>query len=331
MRVWKTKISMGCLLFLLGWSEGGFSEDTGEASEGWLYPFESATFDLKITLEVGGREMKADGQGWCKRNKVRWDMVMSGQHISHLYDGERAYHILLNRGMAMEVPLSQMRITPEGIPEYRKYDGKQAGSEEVGGKMADIYEYERPVEQPGRLPGSADYVKDWIWRGKEFPLKSVVTSERARNTTVVSNIAIGAAVSDSLFELPSEVRNSVRRLGEDWRTSRRSSGMEPPHIGRSGDVSLGALPRGVPIYPGAEKKMQRVMAGGGIIVAHYTSEDSLMQIVRFYETRMKQMGWIVRGGYEDEDYMISCRKGIAACRITVMEQKKKRRIGIEIQ
>jgi len=331
MHTWKTKIMMGCLLFLLGWSEGGFSEEAGGSGEGWLYPFELGTFDLKITLELGGRKMEGDGHGWYKRNKVRWDMVMAGQHISRLYDGERAYHILLNRGIAIEVPLSQMRITPEGIPEYRKYDGKQTGSEEIEGKTTDIYEYERPVEQPGRLPGSVDYVKDWIWRGKEFRLKSVVTSERGKSTTVVYNVTINTAVSDSLFQLPREVRDSVRRLGEDWRGSRRSSGMEPPQIGRSGDVSLGALPRGVPIYPGAEKKMKRQMAGGRIIVAHYTSEDSLKQIVHFYETRMKEMGWIVRGSYDEEEYVISCRKGIAVCRIAVSEQKKKRRIGIEIQ
>lgn len=337
MCTWKTRMVMGGLFFLLGWIEGGFSEEVGGGGEGWLYPFESATFDLKITLEVGGREIQADGYGWYKRNKVRWDMVMAGQHISHLYDGERAYYVLLDRGIAVEVPPSQMRITPEGIPEYRKYDGKKVGAdtlrpaEEMEDQIVDIYEYERPVEQPGRRSGSVDQVKDWIWRGKDFPLKSVVTSERARSTTVVSNIAINAAVSDSLFQLPSEVRNSVRRLGEDWRGSGTSSGMEPPQLGRSKGVSLGALPRGVPVYPGAKEKTKRQMAGGRIIVAHYTSEDSLMQIVRFYETRMKEMGWIVRGGYEEEDYVITCRKGIAGCRITVMEQKKKRRIGIEIQ
>jgi len=321
---------IGCLLCLLGWSKEAFSE------ERWLYPFESATFDLKITLEVEGRKMEGDGHGWYKRSKVRWDMVMAGQHISNLYDGERAYNILLNRGIAIEVPLSQMRSPAEGIPEYRKYEGKRVGSEEIEGKTTDIYEYERPVERPverpGRPPGSVDYVKDWIWRGKEFPLKSVVTSERARSTTVVSNIAIGAAVSDSLFQLPREVRDSVRRLGEDWREYRKpSSGMEVPHIGRSKDALSGTLPRGIPVYPGAEKKMKRQMAGGRIIVAHYTSEDSLMQIVHFYETRMKEMGWIVRGSYDEEEYVISCRKGIAVCRIAVSEQKKKRRIGIEIQ
>jgi hypothetical protein len=293
-------------------------------------------------MEVGGRKMQAHGQGWYKRNKLRWDMVMAGQHISSLYDGQRAYTILLNRGIALEIPPSQMRITAEVLPEYRKYEGKHVGSEEIEGKMTDIYEYERPAQPSGRSPGSADRVKDWIWRGKEFPLKTVVTSEEGRNTTVVhnivinaavsTNIVINAAVSDSLFQLPKAVRNSVRRLGEDGREKRTpSSGMESPQIGRSGGASLEALPRGVPIYPGAKKRMRRQMAGGRIIVVAYTSEDSLKQIVRFYETRMKEMGWMVRGGYEEGEYAISCRKGIASCRIAVSERKKKRRIGIEIQ
>ena len=266
-----------------------------------------------------------------QKNKLRWDMVMTGQHISSLYDGQRAYTILLDRGIALEIPPSQMRIT-KGIPEYRKYEGRQLGSEEIEGKMTDIYEYERPVEQPGRPPGSTDRVKDWIWRGKGLPLKTIVTSEQGRNTTVVHNIVIDAAVSDSLFQLPKAVRNSVRQLDEDGREKRTpSSGMESPRIGRSGGASLDALPRGVPIYPGAEKRMTRQMAGGRIIVAAYTSEDSLKQIVRFYETRMKEMGWMVRGSHEEDEYAISCRKGIASCRIAVSEQKKKRRIGIEIQ
>ncbi len=319
-KIW---ILIGGLLFL---SEGGLAE------EKWLFPFESGTFDLDITMEVGGRKMQADGQGWYKKNKLRWDMVMTRQHISNLYDGQRAYTILLDRGFALEIPPSQMRITAEGLPEYRKYKGKQVGSEEIEGKMTDIYEYERPAQSSGRPLGSTDRVKDWIWRGKEFPLKSVVTSEQGRNTTVVHNIVIDAAVSDSLFRLPKAVRNSVRRLGEGFRESRTpSSGMESPQIGRSGGASLEALPRDVPIYPGAEKRMRRQMAGGRIIVVAYTSEDSLKQIVRFYETRMKEMGWMVRGGYEENEYAISCRKGIASCRIAVSEQKKKRRIGIEIQ
>ncbi len=323
MRLSKIGILIGGLLFL---SEGGFAEEKR------LFPFESATFDLNITMEVGGRKMEADGQGWYKKNKLRWDMVMAGQHISSFYDGQRAYTILLNRGIALEIPPSQMRITTEGLPEYRKYEGKHVGSEEIEGKMTDIYEYERPAQPTGPSQGSTDRVKDWIWRGKEFPLKTVVTSEEGRNTTVVYNIVINAAVSDSLFRLPKAVRNSVRRLGEDWREAGTpSSGMEPPQIGRSGVASLEALPRGVPIYPGAKKRMRRQMAGGRIIVVAYTSEDSLKQIVRFYETRMKEMGWMVRGGYEEGEYAISCRKGIASCRIAVSEQKKKRRIGIEIQ
>lgn len=323
MRLSKIGILIGGLLFL---SEGGFAE------EKWLFPFESGTFDLNITMEVGGRKMQAHGQGWYKKNKLRWDMVMAGQHISSLYDGQRAYTILLDRGIALEIPPSQMRITAEGLPEYRKYEGKQVGSEEIEGKMTDIYEYERPAQASGRPPGSADRVKDWIWRGKEFPLKTVVTSEQGRNTTVVTNIVMNAAVSDSLFQLPKAVRNSVRQLGEDGREKRTSSsGMESPRIGRSGETSLELLPRGIPIYPGAKKRMRRQMAGGRIIVAAYTSTDSLKQIVRFYETRMREMGWMVRGGYEEKEYAISCRKGIASCRIAVSEQKKKRRIGIEIQ
>jgi outer membrane lipoprotein-sorting protein len=322
MRLCRIGILIGGLLFL---SERGFAE------EKWLFRFESATFDLNITMEVGGRKMQAHGQGWYKENKVRWDMVMARQHISSLYDGQRAYTILLDRGIALEIPPSQMRIT-KGLPEYLKYEGRQVGTEEIEGKMTDIYEYERPAQPSGRPPGSADRVKDWIWRGKEFPLKTVVTSEQGRNTTVVHNIVINAAVSDSLFQLPKAIRNSVRRLGEDGQGKRTpSSGMESPQIGRSEGASLEALPRGVPIYPGAEKRMRRQMAGGRIIVVAYTSEDSLKQIVRFYETRMKEMGWMVRGGYEENEYAISCRKGIASCRIAVSEQRKKRRIGIEIQ
>lgn len=322
MRLCQIGILMGGLLFL---SEGGFAE------EKWLFPFESGTFDLDITMAVGGRKMQAHGQGWYKKDKLRWDMVMAGQHISSLYDGQRAYTILLDRGIAQEIPPSQMRIT-KGLPEYRKYEGRHVGSEEIEGKMTDIYEYERPAQLSGRPPGSTDRVKDWIWRETEFPLKTVVTSQQGRNTTVVTDIVIDAAVSDSLFQLPKSVRNSVRRLGEDGRGKRiPSSGMESPRIGRSGEASLEPLPRGVPIYPGAKKRMRRQMAGGRIIVAAYTSGDSLTQIVRFYETRMREMGWMVRGGYEENEYAISCRKGIASCRIAVSEKKKKRRIGIEIQ
>ncbi len=61
------------------------------------------------------------------------------------------------------------------------------------------------------------------------------------------------------------------------------------------------------------------------------SGNILKQIVRFYKTRMKEMGWIVLGTYDEEEYVVSCRKGIASYRIAVSEQKKKRRIGIDIQ
>ncbi|MFH1008624.1 MAG: hypothetical protein V1800_14180 [Candidatus Latescibacterota bacterium] len=317
---------VGCFLCLCGGSGGALAEEV------WLYPFESATFDLSITMELGGQKMEADGQGWYKRDMLRWDRVLAGQHISSRYDGHRAYDLLVGRGIALEIPPSQMRITPEGIPEYRKYKGWLVGFEAIDGRTADIYEYERTVQQPGRPPGSVDRVKDWIWRGKELQVKSIVSCEQGVVTTVLANIVVNATVPDSLFQIPKALQNSVRLLEADKpNNGLPAPGMESPQIRRSDGASFEGLPRGVPIYPGSEIRARRQMAGGRIIVVAYTSPDSLTQIARFYETRMKEMGWIVRGGYEEEAYAISCQKGIASCRITVSQLKKKRRIGIEIQ
>ena len=80
--------------------------------------------------------------------------------------------------------------------EYLKsVKAKPLGQERIEGKLCDVYQI--TYSQTGAKS------KIWVWKGKNFPLKSVMTVGSETITTRYRNVQMGINIPDSLFKLPS--------------------------------------------------------------------------------------------------------------------------------
>jgi len=314
-----------------------------------LYPFASAAFEVKMRVTgPDGKTERYAGQGWYKQGMWRMDVERQGQIISELYDGENAYVFFRTRRMAIQVPLSEIGLTEDGVPEYQYYGGEHVGEDRVGNETTDVYEYEKPVRPipslgarqiEGMPRPTTARVRTWIWRGKAFPLRWEMSAGGTTIERSLHHVVLDVPLPDDAFQLPSEVAvqsavpappDRMKRL-EPTFSPGGTLGMEVPHVARSAEGTVGDLPRGVPVYPGAEKIMHRHMAGGMISVASYVSADSVETISQFYQQKMKRMGWWIRVKHEGDEETITCERGVASCIIGLQRKKGKTRISLQIR
>lgn len=314
-----------------------------------LYPFASAAFEL--TMRITGPDRKTEhyaGQGWYKQGMLRMDIEQEDQIISELYDGEKAYVFFRTRRMAIQVPLSEIGLTEDGVPEYQYYGGENVGEDRIGNETTDVYQYEKPVRPvPSAEARSAEgitgpdtaRVRAWIWRGKMFPLRWEMVAGGMTTERSLHHVMLDVPLPDDLFQLPAEVAvqtavptppDMMKRL-EPTFSPGGILGMEVPHVSRSAQAPTGDLPRGIPVYPGAEKVMHRQMAGGMISVITYVSSDSVEAISQFYQQKLKRMGWWTRVKHEEGEETITGERGIASCIIGLQREKGKTRISIQIR
>lgn len=137
---------------------------------------------------------------WIKGNNMRMEQIAEGEKMITLMKEGTMYLCYPSQKMAMKMDISAGvgqggQENPKDMMEYLKsVKAKPLGQEKIEGKLCDVYQITYP--QPGAKG------KIWVWREKNFPLKSVMTMGSEVITTRYRNIQMGISIPDSYFKLP---------------------------------------------------------------------------------------------------------------------------------
>ncbi len=137
---------------------------------------------------------------WIKGNNMRIEQIAKGEKMITLMKEGAMYLYYPSQKMAMKMDISAGagqggQENPKDMIEYLKsVKAKPLGQERIDGKLCDVYRITYP--QTGARG------KVWVWRGKKFPLKSVMTVGSETITTRYRNIQMGINIPDNYFELP---------------------------------------------------------------------------------------------------------------------------------
>ncbi|MFH1877946.1 MAG: hypothetical protein ABH883_03985 [Candidatus Omnitrophota bacterium] len=173
-----TAIVISCLLPLNAFAYTASFKQVAKDSNG------TATLDIRI-----------------KDNMTRIEAVSSGRKIITITNNNGIYNYLPDENIAVKFPLDQATkekiINPVDYMQFiRDLNTDTSGTEEIDGKLCDIYEY---VDKP-----TSSNVKVWIWKEKEFPVQMefVDPSIGASLTVFLTDIEINQPIPDDIFDLP---------------------------------------------------------------------------------------------------------------------------------
>jgi len=138
---------------------------------------------------------------WIKGNNMRMEQIAEGEKMITLMKEGTMYLYYPAQKMAMKMDISAGagqggQENPKDMMEYLKsIKAKPLGQEKIEGKLCNVYQITYP--QTGAKG------KIWVWKGKNFPLKSVMTVGSETITTRYRNVQMDISIPDSYFELPS--------------------------------------------------------------------------------------------------------------------------------
>ncbi len=137
---------------------------------------------------------------WIKGNNMRMEQIAEGEKMITLMKKGTMYLYYPAQKMAMKMDISVGagqggQENPKDMMEYLKsVKAKPLGQEKIEGKLCNVYQITYP--QTGAKG------KIWVWRGKNFPLKSVMTVGSETMTTKYRNVQMDINIPNSYFELP---------------------------------------------------------------------------------------------------------------------------------
>jgi outer membrane lipoprotein-sorting protein len=147
---------------------------------------------------------------WIKGNNMRMEQIAEGEKMITLMKEGIMYLYYPTQKMAMKMDISAGtgrggQENPKDMMEYLKsIKAKPLGQEKIEGKLCNVYQI--TYSQTG-LPAEASAKagakgKVWVWKEKNFPLKSVMTMGSEVITTRYRNVQMDISMPDSYFELP---------------------------------------------------------------------------------------------------------------------------------
>lgn len=147
---------------------------------------------------------------WIKGNNMRMEQIAEGEKMITLMKEGAIYLYYPSQKMAMKMDISAGagqggQENPKDMVEYLKsIEAKPLGQERIEDKLCDVYQITYP--QTG-LPAEASAEagakgKIWVWKEKNFPLKSVMAVGSETITTEYRNVQMGISIPDSYFEIP---------------------------------------------------------------------------------------------------------------------------------
>jgi len=155
------------------------------------------SFDQIITSSSQGT---MTSKVWIKGEKMRMEQIAEGEKMITLMKEGTMYLYYPAQKMAMKMDISAGagqggQENPKDMMEYLKsVKAKPLGQEKIEGKLCHVYQITYP--QTGAKG------KIWVWKGKNFPLKSVMTVGSETITTRYRNVQMDISIPNSYFELP---------------------------------------------------------------------------------------------------------------------------------
>lgn len=197
------------------------------------FDYQHAQWTAQMTqTEESGKVTKTSSKIWIAGNKMRMETTdkKTGELAVMISDGKDEYMYSPKEKTATKMG-AMMRGMMTGMLDSkafkeaaeRRKNAKKAGTETVSGKPCTIYAYQQT------FGGLTSDVKEWVWTGKNFPMKTVVKTPQQKMTimgmtstvpastteTLVTDLVVNKPAAASLFQLPAgtKVQDMDKMMG----------------------------------------------------------------------------------------------------------------------
>ena len=159
----------------------------------------SASYDQKITQ---GSQVVM-GQVTIHDEMFRMEATVDGQATVTIRNTSGIYTYLPQQRMAMKIseldPSQQPLQHADNYQQYlQEHHAERIGTETIDGHLCEVYRFTDPTVQGTTTA--------WVWTEKQFPIKLEIDGPHGRTVAELTNIQLGVAVQDDMFQLPADVQ-----------------------------------------------------------------------------------------------------------------------------
>ena len=164
---------------------------------------EAAAFSVTYDQKVTARGMVQTSRVMLKDERFRIETAVGGTTSVVIRNAEGLYLYLPDEQIAMQMPAmeptAQWVERPADYLEYLKErNARLIRTETVDGQLCDVYEF--------TSPSTGAQTTAWVSPDKRFPLRLEMDGPQGRMTAELSNIVLGSAIPDAMFQLPSGIQ-----------------------------------------------------------------------------------------------------------------------------
>ena len=199
-------------------------------------PFRTAIYEMKVTEQEKDRLTETMSKVWINYEERKYcietDMITldgKGTKYITIHSDGTVFLLQAETKTAQEIPSSseEKRLFDWGeMPDHERFEGTQVGTDTVAGLETVVYEYIKLEDKPrgivkrerrdGRKEDTIELeditsqsaiqsnVRQWIWKGTDFPLKTIVDYGSKKVTTEVLHIAVDVDVPERVFRIPKD-------------------------------------------------------------------------------------------------------------------------------
>jgi hypothetical protein len=183
---------------------------------------EAGAFSASYDQEIVAQGQVIRSKVLLKDEQFRMEFDVNGTPAVIVRNSSGVYQYFPNERTAMRLPASMVPQNPlqdaRGYVAANRLDDLQPlRSETVNGYPCDVYQFPDPT--------TGGMTTAWIWTAQRFPVKIEQQTRQGPVTAVLSNIRVGAAIAESVFQLPAGVE--VMDMG----AAGMMSGMMPEGFG----------------------------------------------------------------------------------------------------
>ena len=156
------------------------------------------TLSYKQTMKMPEGDV-AVAHVWLKDGKMRIESGPEQFRIVSIHLKDGVYNMVPGQNVITKVAVPE---TSTGylsdheayLNEIKNQGAVLKGTEEIAGKVCDIYEYTDPA--------SGNAITSWISQEMKFPLKMVVNGPAGKVEMTYTDIKINKPIADDMFEIP---------------------------------------------------------------------------------------------------------------------------------
>lgn len=172
-----------------------------------------------VKFWLAGEKFRMEMQD--RRTKETMIMIDDGQD-QYLYDPKKKSAMKLE-GMMKNMYSGFFNSDAFKQAAEQRKTAKKIGTETISGKPCTVYTYD------SRYQNFTSKVKEWVWNGKNFPMKSIVTSEQqtmvvmgnkttvpaSTTETLITEVVLDKPIPASMFQVPAGAKTQSMGRGAD--------------------------------------------------------------------------------------------------------------------